>query len=727
MPRASATSPKPSASAKKESGDASKKSAPDRKKPNTKRRGGGRAGGGGDDDSVDSRGNLRDFIAYSEEEHMDSSEEESFHTDDETSSGGLTPEQRQEVRRSARKAAVKARERIRRKLGVPAAAAHPIGRSASSDTLTTAASGASAASAAGEEGFTEKPKLRIRPVAAPTKRKAGVVESDSSSSEEEEEEVEVVKPRRGFYPRSRRVPSPIEEETDEESEEEESEDEPPRRRRGGRRHERERGRRRREEESEEDEDDDEDEDEYDSEDDEDYDDDENGAPAGLIISIGGGGGDEADDRMIPKRHNMKKESAEVKKFVKLVTEPHEEGGIDDQIDEFKALSKEKQAELLSVLDRKPGADPTKQSMMFRILTMKLPAETQAMVLAKYNSLQAMDPGAGEYYKQRAWLEKLTSLPLGVYREIPARIEDGPAICGAFMERARKCLADAIYGQEEAKIQVLQFIASKIANPAARGLSLLLSGPPGIGKTSLIKNGIAKALDWPFQFISLGGDSDSSTYVGHQVVYEGSHCGKIANSLVAAKSMSMLLMFDELDKISATPKGEEVQNLLVHLTDPVQNGDFEDKYLSGIPLDLSKVLFTFSANDLGKVDRVLMDRMVVIRLKGYSDKEKLAIAGNFLLPAALKEVKLDEKVAIGSDVLEHIFKEYAREEDGVRELKRCIEAVVQKINMLRIFNTKDLPFHIPDFQLPFVVKKSHVDLFLKKKEDKIDPSIAHLYI
>jgi ATP-dependent Lon protease len=424
---------------------------------------------------------------------------------------------------------------------------------------------------------------------------------------------------------------------------------------------------------------------------------------------------------------MKKESAEVKKFVKLVTEPHEEGGIDDQIDEFKALSKEKQAELLNVLDRKPGTDPTKQSMMFRILTMKLPAETQAMVLSKYNSLQAMDPGAGEYYKQRAWLEKLTSLPLGVYRDIPARIEDGPAICGAFMERARKCLADAIYGQEEAKIQVLQFIASKIANPAARGLSLLLSGPPGIGKTSLIKNGIAKALDWPFQFISLGGDSDSSTYVGHQVVYEGSHCGKIANSLVAAKSMSMILMFDELDKISATPKGEEVQNLLVHLTDPVQNGDFEDKYLSGIPLDLSKVLFTFSANDLGKVDRVLMDRMVVIRLKGYSDKEKLAIAGNFLLPAALKEVKLDEKVAIGPDVLEHILKEYAREEDGVRELKRCIEAVVQKINMLRIFNTKDLPFHIPDFQLPFVVKKSHVDLFLKKKEDKIDPSIAHLYI
>jgi ATP-dependent Lon protease len=185
------------------------------------------------------------------------------------------------------------------------------------------------------------------------------------------------------------------------------------------------------------------------------------------------------------------------------------------------------------------------------------------------------------------------------------------------------------------------------------------------------------------------------------------------------------MFDELDKISSTAKGEEVQNMLVHLTDPVQNADFEDKYLSGIPLDLSKVFFTFSANDLSKIDRVLMDRMVVIELKGYTSKEKIAIAENFLWPAALKEVNLDEKIGISRDVLEHIQRDYAGDEKGVRELKRCIEAIVQKINMLRIFNTKDLPFHIPNFSLPFVVRKEHVDLFLKKKEG-VDPSVQGMY-
>jgi ATP-dependent Lon protease len=293
-----------------------------------------------------------------------------------------------------------------------------------------------------------------------------------------------------------------------------------------------------------------------------------------------------------------------------------------------------------------------------------------------------------------------------------------------MQKARKCLDDSIYGQDEAKLQILQFIGTKIANPSGRGLSLLLSGPPGIGKTSLIKGGVAKALEWPFQFISLGGDSDASTYTGHQLVYESSHCGKIVNSLCSAKSMSMVLMFDELDKISTTPKGEEVQNLLVHLTDPVQNGEFEDKYLAGINIDLSRVMFTFSANDLNKIDRVLLDRMIVVQLQGYTQKEKVAIAENYLLPTALKDVGLTEKVAVSKDVLEYVIREYASEETGVRELKRCMEQISQKVNMLRMFNSKDLPFYIKDFSLPFVVKKEHIDLFLKKKVNDVSAKMMY---
>jgi ATP-dependent Lon protease len=615
---------------KKDASDSKDKSSSRKQPQRNKKRAGAK---GGDDESVDSRGNIKDLIAYSdEEEEITSSEDETYETSASGSDGELSPEELRLVRKEARKAALKARDRIRK----------------------------------ASKKFVSKKKR--------------VVESEDEESEEEEA------PRKKRHSKKRKEESESEEEEEEEEDEEEDED--------------------------------------DEEEEEEEEDEEDGPPE-ISISIGTFGGDDSFlERMIPKRHNMKKESEEVKKFVKLVTKPLQANTIDDQIDQFKSLTGDKQKQMLEALEKKP--QQAEQNLMFKILTMNVPPETQSTILAKYHSLQTLDSSSGEYFKLRNWLEKATSLPLGIYKEIPVKMEDGTEACSSFMERARRCLEDAIYGQEEAKLQIMQFIATKIANPGHRGLSLLLTGPPGIGKTSLIRNGIAKALGWPFQFISLGGDSDATTYTGHQLVYESSHAGKIANSLANAKSMSMVLMFDELDKISTTPKGEEVQNMLIHLTDPVQNEDFEDKYLAGVPLDLSKVMFVFSGNDVNKIDRVLMDRMMHIQLQGYNQKEKLSIAENFLVPTALKDVGLMEKVAISKEVLEHMLREYANEETGVRELKRCVEQIAQKINMLRIFNAKELPFYIKDFQLPFVVKKEHIDLFLKKKTPSMDVSVQRMY-
>jgi ATP-dependent Lon protease len=431
--------------------------------------------------------------------------------------------------------------------------------------------------------------------------------------------------------------------------------------------------------------------------------------------------------MIPKKYNMKTEPESVQKFVKLLTSPVEENTIDTQIGQFKELAEEKQEEIIHALENRPVVNDSSMNLMLKILTLKLPKEIQSVILSKYNGCMALDTCSSEYFKQRAWLEKVVSVPFGTYKQVPVKIEDGPEKCSEFMSNAKKCLDHAIYGQDESKLQIMQFISTKIANPNGRGLCLLLTGPPGIGKTSLIKNGIAKALDWPFQFISLGGDSDASTYTGHQLVYESSHCGKIVNSLIASKSMSTVMMFDEVDKISQTAKGEEVMNLLIHLTDPVQNGDFEDKYLAGISIDLSKVMFVFSANDINKIDKILLDRMLVIELKGYDLKQKTVIAEKYLLPSALSEVNMTENISIPTEIITAVIKDYANEEKGVRELKRSIEQITQKINMLRMYNSPDLPFHIKDFSLPFTVKKEHMSLFLKKRSNDDDAPPPHMYM
>jgi ATP-dependent Lon protease len=567
-----------------------------------------------EDDDVDSRGNLRGLIAYSEES------EESEESEKSPRKRGFNP------RPKPRKAAVKARETISKK-------------------LTKVSS------------------------------KKRVIESESESEEQ--------------------TPTTMTDLTDDEEEDEEDEDE-----------------------------DDEEEDE-DEEDEDDYDPDE---PANkknnILLNFGFDAGEAEEDWTIPKRYKIKKESEVVQKFYKLMTTPIETDTIDDHIDQFKSLKADEQARMITALEARPKAKD--QPVMFKILNMKTTPEIQAQLMTKYNALQSIDPGSGEYYKMRNWLEKATALPLGLRKEMPIKVEDGPEICQGFMSRAKKCLDEAIYGQDEAKLQILQFIASKITNPQSRGMSLLLVGPPGIGKTSLIKQGIAKALDWPFQFISLGGDSDASTFSGHQMVYEGSHCGKIVNSLISAKSMSMVLMFDELDKISATPKGEEIQNLLVHVTDSAQNSEFEDKYLAGIPLDLSQSLFVFSANDINKIDKVLLDRFSVVHLKGYDMKEKMEIAEKFLLPGALREVNLAERIGIPKEVVTHIMETYAKEEPGVRELKRCMEQIAQKINMLRLFNSPELPFYIKDFSLPFILRKEHIDKFLKERKSSRDVSHLAMY-
>jgi ATP-dependent Lon protease len=440
------------------------------------------------------------------------------------------------------------------------------------------------------------------------------------------------------------------------------------------------------------------------------------------------GGDDEDDPNEPKKYKMKKESPEVRRFVEILQKQNEgeEEHIDNDITYFKTLSADKKSALLAKMETRLVKVEQAVPLKFQILEKATTPEIQGTAMSKYQAMTNIDPSSTEYYKCNHWINGFIRLPLGVYKNLPVSVEDGPEKCSAFVSSVQKCMDTAIYGQDEAKLQILQFISGWIANPKSAGNVLSIHGPAGIGKTTLVKEGIAKALGRPFHFITLGGATDASYLDGHSYTYEGSTWGRIAEVLVQSQCMNPVIYFDELDKVSETPKGEEIINLLIHLTDGAQNDRFQDKYFTGIDLDLSRCLFIFSHNDDAKVNPILKNRMYNIRVNGFNLKEKTIIAEQYLLPSALKDLNLFEKVSLPTEVVKYIIESYTNGEPGVREMKRAIQTIASKINLLRFYNDdKAVPFAIKNFKLPFTITKDHVEVFLKKKPD-VDPSIAHLY-
>jgi ATP-dependent Lon protease len=450
---------------------------------------------------------------------------------------------------------------------------------------------------------------------------------------------------------------------------------------------------------------------------------------GLMISSFGGA---PNDPNKPKKYKMKDQPANVQKFVKLVQKGSENDdmgqNIDNDITYFKKLPANKQNMIIEKMERKFSMDTEEVPMKFKLLEKAVPQNVEKLALSKFAALSNLDPSTNEYYKCFHWVEGYSNIPFGVYRDLPVKLDDGPEACANFVSGVRNQMDAAIYGHEEAKLQILQFVSSWIANPSGAGNVLSIHGPMGVGKTTLVKDGVAKALGRPFHFISLGGATDASFLDGHSYTYEGSTWGRIADILMQSKCMNPIIYFDELDKISETPKGEEIMNLLIHITDGSQNDKFQDKYFTGLDLDLSRCLFIFSHNNHERVNPILRDRMYNIKVEGFNLKEKLVIAEQYLLAQALKDVGLHEKVSVSKDIVEHIIEHYTSSEKGVRELKRCLQTVMSKLNLLRFYNNPKLvPFAISDFALPFILKKSHIELLLKRKDSSIDPSIAHLYI
>ena len=300
----------------------------------------------------------------------------------------------------------------------------------------------------------------------------------------------------------------------------------------------------------------------------------------------------------------------------------------------------------------------------RLEKTELPDEVRAEADRELKRLQRLPPAAPDYHVIRTYLEFILELPWLKSSEDKLDLAE-----------ARQILDADHYGLEDVKERILEFLAVIKLRPDTKSPILLFVGAPGVGKTSLGRS-IARALGRQFERMSLGGVRDEAELRGHRRTYIGAMPGRIIQSIRRAGVNNPVLMLDEIDKLGNDYRGDPAAALL-EILDPQQNNSFRDHYLD-LPFDLSKIFFIATANQLGPIPAPLRDRMEIIGLAGYSDREKLEIARRYLTPRQITENGLNNaQLKISDDAVELIASRYTREA-GVRQLERTIGSVARKV-------------------------------------------------
>jgi len=409
------------------------------------------------------------------------------------------------------------------------------------------------------------------------------------------------------------------------------------------------------------------------------------------------------------------------KYEELIDKQMLKNSEEANMEYYHYLDKEKKDKIFQLTKDIYEYNGSNKPLRFKVIESDMDMKTKAIALENIDKMSEMDVSTGEHSKMDHWINGLMRIPFGKYNNIPVNPDSNISEKREFITNTYKTLDKAIYGHKEAKTHILQVIGKWIKNPNSGGNVLAIQGPMGNGKTTLVKEGISKILNRPFHFIALGGASDSAYFDGHCYTYEGSHWGRIVQILQESKCMNPIIYFDELDKISDTNKGDEIIHMLTHLTDPSQNSLFQDNYFPGVNLDLSKALFIFSYNDESKVNKILKDRMYVIHTKGFKTEDKIKISNEYLIPEIFDTFGFSKDEIIFSDeIIKNIIEKYTQGEEGVRNLKRCIETIISKINIHILSDGgDDLSFQLKNISLPFKLNNEHIEILLKtnNKDDK----------
>jgi ATP-dependent Lon protease len=413
------------------------------------------------------------------------------------------------------------------------------------------------------------------------------------------------------------------------------------------------------------------------------------------------------------------------KVINLFLGEEEEGEEDAEENFLDTLSPEERKELLRLENQISKINHKRIPLRYQILRSHLPIDIKATAIKKLESIQKMDETSSEYHKMSSWIDGLLSIPFNNYLENKLSLENSkPEEITDYLINVKDKLDESVYGHVEAKSTLLEIVASWITNPTSTPTVIGLQGPPGTGKTTLIKDGVAKALGRPFSMFALGGATDASYLEGHSYTYEGAMWGRLASILMETKCMNPVIFMDELDKVSETKHGEEIIGVLTHLIDYSQNNCIQDKYFSGIPLDFSKALFIFSFNDEEKINPILKDRIHVIRTDKFTNESKLIIAKDYLIPSLLANVKFNkDDIIFRDETIRDIIEKFTDGESGVRNLKRCLDSVIMKLNTLRLTSQNPslvsspssqlIPYFLDNYKLPMTVTSGIVDKLIGK--------------
>ena len=381
-------------------------------------------------------------------------------------------------------------------------------------------------------------------------------------------------------------------------------------------------------------------------------------------------------------------------------------GLDETQKEF--ILKEKLKVIKDELGTSNGKDDDAEFLREKINTGIFPDRIKTKLLSeleRYASSSEMSADSGII---RNYIEYLLSIPWN------KETKDEKDLI-----KIEKKLNANHYGMQTAKDRIIEYMAVKSITNDGPSPIICLVGPPGVGKTTFAES-ISYALNRNFVKISLGGMSDSAELVGHRRAYIGSNPGKIISSLIKCKSNNPVFLLDEVDKLKKDYKGDPASTLL-DILDVTQNKRFVDNYIDE-EVDLSKILFILTANDISSIPTPLLDRMEVINLTGYSDSEKLLIAENYVIPSIVKKHNLKNNIIkIETSAIIKIIKDYTNEA-GVRELERCINKVIRKVITEHIKSSRKIvSVRIKDSDLSHYLDK---ELYSNKKVHEIkNPGIV----